>query len=122
MQGLQLDTLPCSLAAPLSKAILASRTNLAWILVDQGNWLKAEAVQLRTIAIGKEAHGDSHPAVLKCMSALASMYKVQRQLVDSLALYSEVLKIRLVSLGEGHSDSMKTAQDIQTVKDLLATR
>lgn len=103
-------------------ATLASRTNLAWILVDQGNWSKAEAVQLRTIARGKEAQGDSHPAVLKCMSALASMYKVQEQLMESLALYNEVLKIRLASLGEGHSDSMKTARDIQTVKDLLATQ
>lgn len=98
---------------------LASKTNLAWILVDQGNWPKAEAMQLRTIATGKEVQHESHPAVLRCISALASMYKVQKRLTDSLALYHQILKIRLVSLGEGHSNSLKTAQDIETVKRLI---
>ncbi len=100
-------------------SVLASRTNLMWILHDRGCWHQAEAVQIENIAAGNIERGENDQNVLKCMSALASMYKVQSRLMESLTLYGQVLKIRICLLGKSHCDTSKTARDIETVKKLL---
>ena len=99
--------------------VLASKTNLMWILHDRGSWQQAEVVQIENIAAGKIEKGENDQNVLKCMSALASMYKVQRRLTESLTLYEQVLKIRIYLLGKSHRDVSRTARDIETVKKLI---
>ena len=100
-------------------SVLASKTTMMWILHDRKRWEQAEAVQIENIAAGKSERGEKDVNVLKCMSALASMYKVQCRLSESLALYEQVLKIRIDSLGKSHGDTLKTARDVETVKKLL---
>ena len=103
-------------------SVLASKTNLMWILHDRERLEQAEAVQIENIAAGKSERGESDVNVLKCMSALASMYKVQRRLLESFALYEQVLQIRIDFLGKNHGDTSKTARDVETVKNLLAVQ
>ena len=100
--------------------LLASNTDLMWILHDRGCLEEAEAVQIENIAAGKVERGEADISVLKCMSALASMYKVQRRFSESLALYNQVFKVRVGLLGEKHGDTSKTARDIEAVNRLLA--
>lgn len=97
---------------------LASRTRLMWTLNDQRFWHQAEATQIETIAEGKNQRGETDESVLKCMSALASLYKVQNRLMESLTLYEQVLSLRAESLGKNHCDTCKTARDIEAVKKL----
>ena len=102
--------------------VLVSKTDLMWILHDRGCVEEAEAVQIKNIAAGEAERGDADVSVLKCMSALASMYKVQRRLLESLALYDQVFKSRVGLLGTNHGDTSKTAQDIEAVNRLLAVQ
>jgi tetratricopeptide (TPR) repeat protein len=101
---------------------LASRTNLAWVFVDQRKWPQAEAMQLQTIALAEEGYGKFDLVVLRCMSSLASMYKVHNRLEESLSLYTKVLEARSESLDEGHPDRLKSRRDVETVRNMLATQ
>ena len=98
--------------------VLASGTNLMWMLYDQGYWEQAKTMQLESIEGAKHEGGESE-SVLKCMSALASMYKLRRCLTESLTLYEQVLRSRIVLLGNDHRDTSKTVRDIEIVKRLL---
>ncbi|KAL9009891.1 MAG: hypothetical protein Q9173_005120 [Seirophora scorigena] len=103
-------------------SVLASRTDLMWILHDRGKYKQAEAVQLDSITAGNNERGAKDQNVLRCTSALASMYKVRGRLQESLALYHEVLQSRMDVVGKAHGDTAKTAQDIEVVKGLIRER
>ncbi|KAI4096940.1 MAG: hypothetical protein LQ344_000743 [Seirophora lacunosa] len=103
-------------------SVLASRTDLMWILHDRGKYKQAEAVQLDNITAGNNERGAKDQNVLRCTSALASMYKVRGRLQESLALYHEVLQNRTDVMGRAHRDTAKTAQDIEVVKGLIRDR
>ncbi|KAL9038077.1 MAG: hypothetical protein Q9180_003353, partial [Flavoplaca navasiana] len=100
-------------------SVLASRNDLMWILHDCGKYAQAEAVQLDNITLGSKERGAKNPNVLRCMSALASMYKVHGRLQESIAIYRKVLQTRSEVMGTTHRDTVKTAQDIEIVEGLI---
>ncbi|KAL8853067.1 MAG: hypothetical protein Q9221_002097 [Calogaya cf. arnoldii] len=100
-------------------SVLLSRTDLMWILHDLGKYKQAEDEQLENITAGTSEGGIKDQNVLRCMSALASMYKVRGRLQESIALYQRVLQARRDVMGKTHHDTAKTAQDIAVVTGLI---
>ncbi|KAI4266963.1 MAG: hypothetical protein L6R38_008457 [Xanthoria sp. 2 TBL-2021] len=100
-------------------SVLVSRTDLMWILHDLGKYKQAEEEQLDNITAGANEGGTKDQNVLRCMSALASMYKVRGRLQESIALYHRVLQARIDVMGKTHRDTSKTAQDIEVVTGLI---
>ena len=81
-----------------------SLNNLAILYMDQGNYVKAEPLYQRSLAIREKALGKEHPDVATSLNSLANLYTNQGNYEKAEPLYQRSLAIREKALGKEHPD------------------
>ena len=93
-QTLGMDTLP---VGELTK-------QFAWFLYEQANYMQAEPLMRRALAILEKALGPEHPNAAWSLDGLARIHTDQGQYPNAAALYQRSLAIRERALGLEHPD------------------
>jgi len=83
-------------------------TNIAYVLHEQGQWKKAEALEVVVMEKRMHALGEEHPDTLTSMGNLAATYRNQGQWNKAEALQVVVMEKRKHVLGEEHPDTLRS--------------
>lgn len=95
----------CSVTAEaVAKASLLHCT--AGFMLSQGQWNKAEELQLQAVETRLRVLGEEHPDTLTSMANLASTYRNQGRWKEAEELEVQVMKMRKRVLGEEHPSTL----------------
>ena len=79
---------------------ISSLSSLANFYKNQGDYIQAETLYQRSLAITKETYGKESPAVLDHLDALKSIYLAQDKYVQAETLYQRILDITEKTYGQ----------------------
>ena len=79
---------------------------------DKHDYAKAEAPNLRALAIREKALGPDHPDVARSLFNLAWLSKVKQDFAHAESLYKRALDIQEKALGPDHSEVATTLNDL----------
>ncbi|MEN8443651.1 MAG: tetratricopeptide repeat protein [Cyanobacteria bacterium J06555_13] len=81
-------------------------------LMDQGRYVEAEPLYLKSLAICKSTRGARHPSTATRLNNLAVLYSLQGRYDESEPLLQEVIAIRKSVLGDRHPSTAGSLNDL----------
>ncbi|KAL2814692.1 violaceus kinesin [Aspergillus cavernicola] len=96
----------------IDPSILASMADLAWTYGEQGQWKKAEELEVQVLEVRSRVLGPEHPDTLTSMANLASTYSNQGQWKKAEELEVQVLEVRSRVLGPEHPDTLTSMNNL----------
>eukprot|EP01050_Picozoa_sp_SAG11_P019895 SAG11_NODE_3245_length_2584_cov_3.260362_2_plen_135_part_00 len=94
------------------RCTLASASNLALLLQDQGKLDEAEPLCRETLRVQRETLGGTHPSTLVTASNLAGLLRAQGKLDEAEPLCRETLRVRRETLGGTHPHTLASANNV----------
>ena len=88
---------------PQDPRLATSLNNLALLYYRQGEYIEAEPLYLRALAIDEKALGSDHPALAIDLNNLAELYRAQSKFGEAEPLYLRALVIAEMALGPDHT-------------------
>ena len=95
-----------------NKETLASMTNLAWVLRNQGRFSDAEKLQRETLNSQRSVLGPDHPDTLRTQNDLAATLEREGKLAEAEKLHRETLDARRRVLGPEHRDTLASMHNL----------
>ncbi len=92
---------------------LTSMSNLAYTYGKQGQWTKAQEIEMQVMETRKRVLGLEHPCILISMSNLAWILKGQGHIDKATDLMTEVVALREKKLGIDHPDTKAIIQTLE---------
>jgi tetratricopeptide (TPR) repeat protein len=92
------------------------------VYVNTGAYEKAESLFNRALKIREKALGPNHPAVLKTLNNLASVYLFSKDFAKAEQMYQRVLKIKKDTIGaenESFANSLINLASLYIHNDLF---
>src|SRR5436190_1782362 len=72
----------------------------------EGQWKKAEELNVQVIEMSKRVLGEEHPTTLASMANIAETYRDQEQWMKAEELHVQVMEMRKRVLGEEHPKTL----------------
>jgi tetratricopeptide (TPR) repeat protein len=94
---------------------LTTISNLASTYSNQGQWKKAEELQVQVMESRKRLLGDEHPYTLTSISNLASAYSNQGQWKKAEGMEVQVMETRKRLLGADHPDTLQNMSNLASI-------
>jgi tetratricopeptide (TPR) repeat protein len=91
---------------------LASMSNLAVVLRDQGKYEQAEEMQRQALGLHETALGKDHPDTLRCMNSLALVLRGQGKYEQAEEMHRQALGLQETALGEDHPDTLTSMDNM----------
>jgi tetratricopeptide (TPR) repeat protein/transcriptional regulator with XRE-family HTH domain len=88
------------------------RFNLAVLLSDLGEYIKAQKLLEQTLVVDKKLLGSNHPKVADTLNALAMVLRHQGRYIDARDLLEQALKIQKLVLDFQHPDIALTLNNL----------
>ena len=90
-------------------------TNLGVVYFYQGQWKKAEALEVMVMEKRKQILGDEHPDTLSSMANLAATYRNHGQWKEAEVLEVVVMKKRKQILGDEHPNTLSSMANLAAI-------
>ena len=97
---------------PEDSLTLATMTNLAGALVEQGRYQESKTLLEQTLERERRVLGPDHPSTLSCMSVLATTLIRMGQYAEAEKLQQETLDTQRRVLGPNHPDTSISAYNL----------
>ncbi|KAJ5973175.1 hypothetical protein N7481_010385 [Penicillium waksmanii] len=81
---------------------------LATAYLHEGQWDKAEELEVQVMEIRRTKLGENHPSTLSSLANLASTYRKQGRWDEAEQFEVQIIKARKASLGEEHFDTLSS--------------
>ena len=94
---------------------LASMTNRANVLQEQGKWQEAEEMHREVLEVQRRVLGQEHQDTLASMNGLANVLQEQGQWQEAEEMHREVLEVRRRVLGQEHPDTLASMSNLAMV-------
>ncbi|KAJ5288302.1 hypothetical protein N7508_011077 [Penicillium antarcticum] len=94
--------------------VLDSTDMLATAYWLEGQWEKAEQLQVQMMKTRKTKLGKNHPDTLNSMTNLASTYRNQGRWEEAEQLHMQVMRARKTIFGEDHPDTLNNMANLAT--------
>jgi tetratricopeptide (TPR) repeat protein len=105
------------LSIEIDPASPSTFTNMADLLVAEGDFAGAEPLYRKSMETNKRLRGAEHPLTLQCMSALASVLRLLGDAKAAVPLYRWVYEARNERLGAEHPNTVSSMLELTDVLD-----
>jgi hypothetical protein len=95
---------------------LASRSNLASVLRDQGKYEAAEEANRRVLEVREKVLGKEHPNTLISVWCLADLMERLGRKADAVLLYERAVAGLSTSLGVRHPHTLRCQDSLERVQ------